>query len=223
MTSPIRLSELPLWERHHEKVLSIAREALQLLKAEWPVGDEHALNRSLYFCLLKANANAAKRGEPCFDYSPMWEAQNQPRPENEVDVEHKRPDFQWVYLDHEETDPTRSARNFVIECKRLGNPTPSGWVLNLHYVDDGIVRFVDPAWRYGRAVASGAMVGYIESMGFDDVFAEVQARLSQRSLASLNVLGSGDDLFELDHSLARSFALSPFRLVHLWIDHSGGS
>lgn len=223
MTSPIRIPDLPLWERHQEKVLAIAREALQLLKEDWPSGDERVFNKQLLFCLLKANSNARNRGEPHFDYTPTWEAQTQPVPDSDEGPEHKRPDFHWSLIDHEAPDPTRSGRYFVMECKRLGEASASGWSFNRHYVDDGIVRFVDAEWQYGRGVSSGAMVGYIETIGFSGVLDAVQTRIGEQSLPPLSTLSSADDLSELDHSLERPFAVTPFRLIHLWIDHSAVS
>jgi hypothetical protein len=215
-----RLSRLPLWERHEARVLAILREALTLLAQRGLSGDEPMLNRELFFCLCEANRNALLRGEEAFDYPVVWEGRNPPLedlPEGEAS-ERKVPDFYWGYFDHSEPDPRRAARNFVIECKRLGSPTPAGWVFTKHYVEDGVIRFVDPEWRYGRAVATGAMVGYIQSMTTLSLLREVNVSLQRHGLAALtNARRARRPLDEMEHTLARTFPVSPYRIVHLWV------
>jgi hypothetical protein len=223
MTAQPRLSELPLWERHETRVLNIVRSALALLATRLPSGGEPLLNRELYFCILEANrADQRDKGRDWFDHPPVWEGRNPPTPDGAAAAsESKVPDFHWSYLDHDEPDPARSARHFVIECKRLGQPTPAGWTFNTHYVEDGIRRFVDPAWRYGRDVASGAMVGYLEAMSVDAILAEVNAAATVHTLPAITLkVKHPPSVHELDHDLERSFAITPFHLTHLWLEAS---
>ncbi|HEX5544556.1 MAG TPA: hypothetical protein VFX10_03600, partial [Nitrospira sp.] len=198
------------------RVLSLLQDALALLHADGDDGtsSEPDLNRRLFECLLKANENDRRRGgNRYFDYPPTWEGRNPPTPDTlDTTAELKIPDFYWGYLDHDEPDAARCARNFVIECKRLGSVTGSGRALNLCYVEYGVVRFVHPAWRYGKDVADGAMVGYIQSMDPDGILADVNSAARQRCLPELckDELERGVIWLTLSHSLSRPFEVTPF-------------
>lgn len=63
------------------------------------------------------------------------------------------------------------------------------------------------------------MVGYVQSLDFDKVLDEVNGEAAKLGVPAL-VAHESDDLAvrESDHVLHRSFALSPFELVHLWVD-----
>lgn len=220
-----QLSELPLWERHEARVLAILREALDLLRTRWPAGGEPALNRELFMCILDVNRRNQEAGnDHWFDYAPAYEARNPPAPDTEDSASEKKiPDFYWGYLDHQEPDPRRSSRNFVIECKRLGEPSAAGWEFNLHYVDDGARRFFDPDWRYGKDVESGAIVGYIESMDSDAIVDEVNIAAAAAGLSAIVRNGPpAPPLHHLEHTFHRTFQVTPFRLVHLWIERPDG-
>ncbi len=220
MISRPNLSRIPLWERHEQRVLNLVGDALSLLSAQSITGDEAEFNRELYFCLLRANRQNRDQNDNWFDYSPVWEARNPPtRATTGNSSEFKIPDFYLGYIDHDEPDPERCSRNFVIECKRLGAPTASGWAFNVHYVEDGIIRFIHPGWRYGKDVSSGAMVGYIESMEPGAILAEVNATAEKRGVPGLGRRSTGGgQIHHLDHSLRREFPVSPFRLTHIWAD-----
>jgi len=219
MTSSPRLSELPLWERHEERVLAILRRALVLLGHQLPLRGEPALNRALYFCILTANKEQREGGGEFFDYQPVWEGRNPPSPDTlSSSSERKIPDFYWGFIDQEEPDPHRAVRNFTIECKRLGPTSAGGWAFNTRYVDDGVIRFIDPRWRYGKDVSSGAMIGYIENSTALAVLADVNAIASVRSVPVLAEVRVVEPLYELTHAFVRSFAISPFRLTHLWLE-----
>ena len=73
---------------------------------------------------------------------------NQPDPNDRVRAEResKRPDFNWGFTDPHEEDFRTSAKQFVVECKRLGAAPRSDWVLTENYVEHGILRFIDPVW-----------------------------------------------------------------------------
>jgi hypothetical protein len=221
MSPQPQLSQLQLWERHEARVLSILRAALALLATRLTHGGEPELNRELYFCILETNkTNKQQQTEDWFDYPPVWEAPNQPTPDMAALMyDSKIPDFHWSYLDHDEPDAARAARHFVIECKRLGQPTPAGWAFNAHYVQDGVNRFIDPAWRYGRDVASGAMVGYIQTMTVDAILAEVNAVATAHEVPVLGKRARPNTaVHELDHAIDRPFVVTPFRLTHLWVE-----
>jgi hypothetical protein len=209
-----------LWERHVECVLAVLREALLTLATRSLHGTEPELNRALYECILVANRARHKRGDTFLDVQVMWEARNQPTPATAgTSVENKIPDFQCGYTDHQCTDPLLSARSFVIECKRLGAPSATGWNFNARYVSDGVARFADQDWPYGKQVNTGAMIGYLQDGPVSDVLAEVNAAAVAHGLPELSLqAGPSAPLHELGHSFSRSFAESPFKLVHAWIE-----
>lgn len=111
-----------LWATRETKCLSIIDRALSLLQEEEDLPEtEIELNRRLYFCLLAASRELY----PDDEIAPVTECNNQPDPDDEARAkrEQKRPDFQWIFLDRYESDPQRSSRQFVVECKRLGKPS----------------------------------------------------------------------------------------------------
>ncbi len=218
--SGLLISGLPLWEQHEERVLSILRSALLRLRTKRPQGNEHKLNREFYFCILDVNRENQESGGPWFDYPPVYEARNPPTPDTEDSAsERKIPDLSWGYIDHQEQDPRRSVRTFAIECKRLGSPSSAGWKFNVHYVCDGVRRFTNLEWQYGRNVATGAMVGYVESLTPGEIVAEVNGVLTELGVPALPLPeGTDESLTEMEHTFCRPFAISPFRLVHFWID-----
>lgn len=220
MTSQPRLSQIPLWQRHVETVLETFREALALLSSDSVVGQEPDLNRELYDRLQMADRNRFNRNLRTLIAPIMYEARNPPSPDTKgTSSERKIPDFQCGYIDHQEPDPLRAARFFMIECKRLGHSSKSGWAFNSNYIHEGVMRFVDRNWRYGKDVADGAMVGYIESMTLEELMTEVNRVATSLHLPALESFSGGEKpLHELRHKLTRLFPISPFILWHLWIE-----
>lgn len=214
-----RLSQIPLWRRHVNVVLAVIREALVLLSADPPTGQEPEFNRELDMCILRAIRERHLAGKEVLDQPIFYEARNQPSPDTKgTSSERKIPDFQSGYIDHQEPDPLRSARFFVIECKRLGYPSSSGWVFSSNYIHEGVVRFIDPDWRYGKDVADGAMVGYMESMTLNELIAAVNKVAGSLGIPSLAPSTKKEGpLYELIHILDRNFPVTPFTLQHLWI------
>ena len=133
----------------------------------------------------------------------------------------KRPDFQCGFVNLQEGDDDRASMFYTIECKRLGTRV-GHWVLNVNYVENGVLRFITKEHGYGKATPSGAMIGYVQSMELEEVLGEVNAA-SKRS--SLPPIVRGDAAWRenavtlLGHALTRpSSLLSPFDLCHLWVD-----
>jgi hypothetical protein len=207
-----------LWAAREEKCLSIIDRALCLLREEDDLPEtEVELNRRLYFCLLAATRELY----PDDEIAPVTECNNQPDPDDEARAkrEQKRPDFQWIFLDRYESNPQRSSRQFVVECKRLGKPSRADWVFNLNYNNHGIIRFCDPEWAYAKLMQSGAMVGYWQSMDQKDVLLDVNGGCKSSSLPELTLVASKPGkTSRLEHLLERGFEVSPFTLHHLWID-----
>lgn len=224
MSPQPRLSKVPLWQRHVETVLATLRDALILLNDAGVVGQEPEISRELYDHLLIANRKRHDQGLRALDVPIIWEARNPPSPETKgTSSERKIPDFQCGYMDHQ-ADVLRSTLYLIIECKKLGYPTRAKWTFNKNYIDEGINRFVDPAYRYGKDVADGAMVGYIESMALEDLVTEVNTGAAAANLPALvRCAGGGGPLHEFKHALNRDFPITPFTLWHLWIEMTTAS
>ena len=207
-----------LWAKREGKFIAILERALMLLQLEDDLPEaECDLNRRLYFCLLTASRELF----PKDDIAPLPECNNQPDPDDEVRSkrEQKRPDFQWAYLDRYESDPHRSSKQFVVECKRLGKSTRTDWILNSNYVEHGILRFQDQQWAYAKRFPRGAMIGYWQSMEAKEVLNAVNNHARKKSLPDLVLMGNWNskDVNRLSHTFDRPFDISPFELRHLWI------
>lgn len=222
MSQP-HISRLRSWERHVSHAIEVLLAALAILQSkEGLAQSEIDLNRELYFCLLEANRQQWILGKG-FDHPPISEAKNPPYPDDEhrAKRESKIPDFQWGLIDHTIIDPRHSARYFVFECKRLGKPPRADWVLNENYVENGIKRFMTEEHGYAKGEKSGAMIGYIQSMDVKDILKEVNMAAK---IASIPLLSFSKDnwhkqgTYNLEQMLIRPFALSPFLLMHFWID-----
>jgi len=218
-----RLKTLRLWAKREEMFLAIIERALLLLRAENDLPKpECDLNRLFYFRLLRASRELY----PTDPVAPSSECNNQPDPDDEVRAarEYKRPAFQWGYRDRYEPDPDRSSMQFTVECKRLGAPLRAGWIFNVNYVTNGICRFRDPTWGYGRRFSSGAMVGYWQSMELSQVLREVNEEAARNALPEIVPVGEPMQYgHRSEHTFDRIFPASPFRLRHLWIDLRPGS
>lgn len=208
-----------LWAKREDKCLAILNHGLLLLLREPKLPEaEIELNRKLYFCLL----TASRELYPKEDIAPISECNNQCDPDDNARVarEQKRPDFQWVYLDRYESDPHRSSRQFVVECKRLGSSSRADWILNLNYVQHGILRFRQSEWGYAKRFSRAVMVGYWQSMDGSQVLNEVNLEAKKNSIPDIVLVGPWQPkaVSKLFHCFDRSFDVSPFVLNHLWVD-----
>lgn len=209
-----------LWQTRLKHYIAVLESALLLLRqrGELPV-DEPNLVRELHFTTVTARRKldpTGRFGSPCF------EAQNLPDPEAErlEPFEHKRPDIQWVHDDESAVDDRHREKSFVIECKRLGSKTASGWDLNEQYAIGGVARFRSPKWKYGLHMAEGMMIAFVQDMELPIIHDIVNAHLAKESLPPfrLEIPFEVGGLSRLEHEFERSFLQSPFRLIHRWLD-----
>jgi hypothetical protein len=213
-----------IWSNHERRVLLVFERALELLGTEDDLDVcEDSLNRRLYFCVLRANDELLRLGMG-FDWPPQFDGQSQPDANDikRAAREHKRPDFQWGFVDSTEPDPVRQAKHYVIECKRLGKPIRTCWVFNKNYVERGIIRFVSAEHGYGKSASSGAMVGHIRSMPSEDILKEVNGHATRVSLHKIMLSCDGwvdRGVSRLEQKLDRpEIPPTPFLLRHLWVD-----
>ena len=217
MAQAPKIESAKLWARRLKRCHEIICRALEILKNQTDHPDNEVdLNKKFYFCLLVATRELY----PDEDCAPASECNNQPDPDDlsRAARDNKRPDFQWLFLDRYEDDPNRSAKQIVVECKRLGPPTSANWVLNVNYVKNGVTRFLDRNWAYGQRFAEGFMVGYVKDMPESEVLDEVNREILAIGAKALSPLATnliGQTSYY--HTLQRPFPISPFRLLHLWI------
>lgn len=214
MSGSIRLAGLPLWNRRVEMLMEILREALTLLLGRDVSTDEPAINRELYLCIMETYGARAMRSVPVPDFAPVADAPNPALEVKETAAERTKPDIRWDLVDHLAGRGV-AIRPFAVECKRLGRPTRS-WKFNEEYATAGVERFVSETHRYGENSDRGAMVGYLQSMEYEDVLAEVNSHLKSVGLPTIDV-GEGE-LRESKQELIRQFPGTPFGLIHFWLD-----
>lgn len=225
MTRP-HLSKIDSWASFETRILKVIVLALEILrncKRDLTKEIEDNLNYELYFCMLEAIRRLG--GEDSgINSPPAYECWNQPLEGEELlDVARKkRPDFQWGYINHSEPNPRKSAKHYYIECKRLGTPIRNGWVFNINYISNGVLRFLKRKWNYGRASSSGTMIGYIQSMEAKDILIEVNEEACSSNISEIELSHEGwrkNEVSRLDHEFDRpNVPPSPFKLRHFWLD-----
>jgi hypothetical protein len=210
------------WGRYEKRVLGMLVRALELMQsAGTSAQNETELNRELYGYLMQALDEIRARHDDTSNLLPWAECKNQAHPDDpeRVPRENKVPDFQWGYYD-DLAPPDRARRGFVLECKRLGTPPRGDWILNVNYINHGVLRFVNEEHGYAKGEGAGAMIGYVQSMEFEGIFIEVNRAAAVETLPHLTLTGewkvSGTN--HLEHTLTRAFPARSFKLRHLWID-----
>lgn len=217
------LKQLDFWKKHEERVLQVLTIALRLLASHRGLPTaENPINRKLYVCILRAIRQLHEDGIDLVSY-PMYEANNQPDVLDEVRAarEDKRPDFQFGFIDDQEPNPDASAKQYVVECKRLGDSGSSKWVLNTNYVEHGVLRFRDEEHGYGKGSPSGAMIGYVQNTTAQSILREVNEAAVARKIARITLSREGwqpADVSVLTHRFNRAFRPTSFELRHLWLD-----
>jgi len=220
---PPNLKRLNLWEKHERRVVQVLTIALRLLVGERDLPDgENQINRKLFFCILRAIRDLHRQGVDLISY-PIYEGNNQPDASDEERAarERKRPDFQFGFIDHQEPNPHASAKQYVVECKRLGESGRRDWVLNTNYVEHGVVRFHDEEYGYGKSRTSGAMIGYMQHSSAEQILGEVNQAATARKIAGITLSREGwqrGDVSTLTHRFDRAVLPTPFDLRHLWLD-----
>ncbi len=227
-----------LWPSFVEKVQDIVKAGLQCLAEDaeengFVASCENDLNRELFFrmrriaadrhkTLLSLSPSPVLSREHTWNLFAAYEANNQPSPDDpdRTPRENKRPDFQWSFLDDQATDLDRATRTYVVECKRLGQAI-GAWTFNANYVAQGVGRYIAKSHLYGKDDASGGMIGYIQSMDVDTIWAEIDHNLSSAGISvlpKLSPISGSPALHVASHELIRSDASSPFYLHHIWVD-----
>ena len=172
----LRLSQIDLWQQHVRAVMNVLRRAADLMIANGDQGLEPDLNRQLLLYMRQTIRHFEEQGFYVPPTDPILEALNQPTPATKgASSEDKRPDLQWGFRDSQIADPMNSVRTFHVDCKRIGTST-----LDPLYLKNGIWRFINEAWSYGKDVADGGMVGYVEGKGPDSALLGINRSIGCR-------------------------------------------
>ena len=209
-----RLSSIDLWSDRERLFLKLLQEAVATLVDQPTEANENDLNRNLFRAINRASHHEAQSG---FEIPPViFEGRNPPAASDQerAEREFKRPDFYWAYIDPLAEDPLEGYKVFVVECKRLTNPTSTYF---REYVRSGIARFINVAHGYGKGMRSGAMVGYLQNVSVYDAFTGVNLVAFDDHISVLVIKGRADEAGgELGHDVERPFPVSPFHLNHVW-------
>lgn len=218
---PSLLNNKKSWHQQQAEILETLELALQHLQSKQALPEqENGINRELFFSLKEIYFTQRDDAD---QFPVRMECNNQPDSDDQVKVrsEDKRPDFKWGYVDTLERNPQKKAKDFDIECKRLGKPPRSDHILNKEYATKGISRFITVEHKYGKSVPAGVMIGYIQSMELPHILTEVNTNASSNGIAQLTLTAQGwqpRGISKLEHQLSRLFPISPFTLHHFWVD-----
>jgi hypothetical protein len=205
------------WENWEKAVLEIFSKALLELVVRKPLPEkEDELSRLLAFIVRKCRREWCIANDRHLPGHPLYHATGQPDRDDQTKQpkENKIPDFTWGFTDYIKNVD----KNYHVECKRLREDK---YHYCKEYVANGIKRFVDKEWSYGFDCESGLMIGYIQGMEFEDILHWVNHYAANHSFPLLKLKGQWHqkEVSPLENNLVRrQIPISPFKLVHLWVD-----
>lgn len=212
------------WNIFKQQYLEIFSTALQELAGEDSIsGAEDDISEILSVILRQVcfNINRSRPNEEL--RMPIWEVPIQPASRDELQCgkRGKRPDFTCYYFNSHADSPGEQEIPLHVECKLLGIPTSSTWILNKNYVMNGIKRFDCKSHEYGKRAPSGMMIGYITSMTPTKIETEVNGYQKKHLPYCPDLKFKFDErtLFQTRHKIQRR-SVTPrlFELIHLWVD-----
>ncbi len=214
---------IALWNRHILLYSEVFSAALQELSESASIsGDEDAISEILCSILNRVCFNFGKSRNQELQ-TPYWEAPIQPVSEEGLKGGKikKRPDFTCKCINPWATSPEKYEISLHVECKRLGYPTSSTWILNKNYVKNGIKRFDSKIHEYGKRAGSGMMIGYIIGMTPQEIESEVNDYQKKHAseYTDIRFLFDTTTLFNTRQDIKRKNVMpARFELIHLWVD-----
>jgi len=216
-------SFLKLWKRHEKLYLGIFSTALvQLAEKKCLTTDEDTISEQLCPVLSEVCFMEGKKRNVEIR-TPDWEKPIQPVTDIELKGGNKgkRPDFTCKCYNHFALQAEEAEIALHIECKLLGNPTISTWILNKNYVTNGIKRFDNRTHEYGKRASSGIMIGYIISMQPENIVKEIN-QWQQKYMPENPALSFQYDtppvLQERQTLKRKNVNPEKFHLIHLWVN-----
>jgi len=181
---------------------------------------EDSISRILDKYIRRANEEL-RQEDRHVDNLPVFQSHNQPDhnlAEGDA-AERKKPDFLWGWYDKSEKVDYNRYKEYAIECKRLGKPLST---FCKAYIAEGVCRFINVEHSYSKYSASGAMIGYIQSMEVRTILAEVNKEASKRKIPAIGLGPKGwkrKGVSRLGHELKRpKVPPAHFTLRHFWVD-----
>jgi len=218
------LFNIGTWAAFEHFALQVFTDALLLLEKNTTLPEqEDPLNHKLLKCSRIA-LHALRRAGQGFPCNIMYESNNQPLATDMSRAARltKRPDFTVTLHDPQEERASSAFLFYTIECKRLGTAVGT-WVLNQNYITNGVTRFQNRTWGYGKGYPSGAMIGYIQTMAGNTILADVNLHGTPAGMQAITCAAAwvAKGVTQLDgQSFTRIIVVSPFTLNHLWLDIS---
>jgi hypothetical protein len=216
-------SFIELWNKHvllYSEVFSLALQELSELTSL--TGDEAAISERLYLvlnrvCFALSKSRNLELSPPCPD-TPI-----KPVIENELKggKTSKRPDFSCNIINPTAISADEHKISLHVECKLLGAPRSTTWILNRNYVSNGIKRFDSIEHEYGKRAPSGMMIGYIISMPPEKIETDVNEyqRRYLPAYSKIHFAFNTASLFKTKQDIARKNVMPPkFELLHFWVD-----
>jgi len=212
-----------LWDRHKQLYSEVFSMALmELAKMNSISENEDAISEKLCVFLNDVCFSIGKLRNQEVP-TPCWENPLQPVAKNELKggKKRKRPDFTCKSVNLWADLPENHEISLHVECKLLGNPTSSSWILNENYAKNGIKRFDSKSHKYGKRAKSGIMIGYIISMAPKTIEIEVN-NYQEKHLPdnpAIKFKFDSSPLFKTRQNIIRKKVKpSHFELIHLWVD-----
>lgn len=212
-----------LWNRHVQLYSEVFSAALQELSESSSIsGDEDAISEILCSILSRVCFGLGKSRNQDLQ-TPYWESPIQPVTADELKGGkiRKRPDFICKCLNPWANSHEEYEISLHVECKLLGYPTSSRWILNENYVKNGIKRFDSNIHEYGKRAPSGLMIGYIISMTPEEIESEVNDYQKKHAPEYAQIRFLFDTMTFLEARQAierRNIMPSRFELIHFWVD-----
>ena len=212
-----------LWRQHERLYLEVFSAALlKLAGQELSLNNEDAISEELCIPVNQVcfEMNKSRKVEVRV---PVWERPIQPvaKEERKGGKIRNRPVFCCSCLNRFALSAEEHEVSLHIECKLLGEPTSSSWILNENYVKRGIKRFDSTTHEYGKRAPSGLMIGYLINMPPETVLAEVNGHQKKHMPANPDIVFEfgNEKLFRSRQPLTRKHVQPEcFELIHLWAD-----
>ena len=212
-----------LWSRHvlvYSEIFCVALRKLSELTSL--SGDEDAISEILCPILNQVCFNLGKSRNQELQ-TPYWETPIQPVTGDDLKGGKikKRPDFTCKCINPWADSPEKYEISLHVECKRLGYPTSTAWILNENYVKNGIKRFDSKIHEYGKRSNSGMMIGYIVSMPPKEIESEVNdyQKKHEPEYPEIKFVFDTTTLFKAFQDIKRKNVMpTRFELIHLWVD-----
>jgi hypothetical protein len=203
-TTPFGIST-DLWQRHRERYMKIFCRALNLLEIDDEQRKDEDIISEKLFPILRHICRIDGKGAAL----PNWELP--------IHHNHKRPDFTCALINVNADSDDMYEIPLHIECKRLGEKPSSTWNLNKNYVENGIKRYDDNEYDYGKNAPSGIMIGYIVSSRKMNILNEVNNYLP-KEIGPLKFVSP--EKLEIYESKYQRKLTTPFdfTLHHIWVD-----